>query len=189
MNFSSYLNGESVRNMDVVNWVTVGAFDVPTSESAPVVAAPGRSLAFWLQPYNYFDRVRQTCSATLIPSLGPIHGPIIRGTASEENVAVCVVTCKTCMQRPSSKTFIPESQATWPEACFKRSHGHLAEQLLVLHEQGAASDLYGITVMSPTNYTRRAQPKYETYGVATEFSCVPSKNAAPFNRTEFSAYL
>ncbi|CAL8468966.1 g8507 [Coccomyxa elongata] len=110
MNFSSYLNGESVRNTDIVNWVTVGAYDVPTSESAPVTAVTGRQLSFWLRPYNYFDR-------------------------------------------------------------------------------GAATDLYAITVMSPTNYTRRAQPKYETYGVPTEFSCVPSKDPAPFNRTEFSAYL
>ncbi|EIE26972.1 amine oxidase catalytic domain-containing protein [Coccomyxa subellipsoidea C-169] len=110
VNFSSYINGESVRNTDIVNWVTVGAYDVPTSESAPVTAVTGRELSFWLRPYNYFDR-------------------------------------------------------------------------------GAATDLYGIVVMSPTNYTRRAQPKYETYGVATDFSCVPSKNAAPFNRTEFSAYV
>ena len=55
--------------------------------------------------------------------------------------------------------------------------------------QDAASDLYGIIVMSPTNYTRRAQPKYETYGVPTEFSCVPPNIKAPFNKTEFEAYL
>ena len=62
VNFSSYLNGESVRNTDIVNWVTVGAYDVPTSESAPVTAVTGRQLTFWLQPYNYFDRVRGTPS-------------------------------------------------------------------------------------------------------------------------------
>jgi Cu2+-containing amine oxidase len=57
MNFSSYIDGESVRGADIVNWVTVGAFDVPTSESAPVTATTGRRLGFWLLPYNYFDRV------------------------------------------------------------------------------------------------------------------------------------
>ena len=57
MNFSSYINGESVRNQDLVNWVTVGTFDVPTSESAPVTSITGRSLSFWLLPYNYFDQV------------------------------------------------------------------------------------------------------------------------------------
>ena len=55
--------------------------------------------------------------------------------------------------------------------------------------QDAASDLYGMVVMSPTNYTRRAQPKYETYGVPTEFTCVPPTIKAPFNRTEFDAFL
>ena len=57
LNFSSYINGESVRNQDLVNWVTVGAFDVPTSESAPVTSPNGRTLSFWLLPYNYFDQV------------------------------------------------------------------------------------------------------------------------------------
>ena len=57
-NFSAFLNGEPVRNQDLVNWVTVGAFDVPTSESAPITSVAGRRLAFWLLPYNYFDEVQ-----------------------------------------------------------------------------------------------------------------------------------
>ena len=57
------------------------------------------------------------------------------------------------------------------------------------HAQDAASDLYGIVIMSPTNYTRRAVPRYETYGVPTEFSCVPPTIKAPFNKTEFEAYF
>lgn len=60
MNFSSYINGESVRNVDLVNWVTLGALDVPTSESAPVTSINGRALSFWLLPYNYFDQVRKS---------------------------------------------------------------------------------------------------------------------------------
>ena len=68
VNFSSYINGESVRNTDIVNWVTVGAYDVPTSESAPVTAVTGRELSFWLRPYNYFDRVRGN-AALLLQSL------------------------------------------------------------------------------------------------------------------------
>jgi hypothetical protein len=55
--------------------------------------------------------------------------------------------------------------------------------------QDPASDLYGLLVMSPTNYTGRAQPKYETYGVPSDFTCVPPTIKAPFNRTEFSAFL
>ena len=58
MNFSSYINEESIRNVDLVNWVTLGALDVPTSESAPVTSINGRALSFWLLPYNYFDQVR-----------------------------------------------------------------------------------------------------------------------------------
>lgn len=75
MNFSSYINGESVRNQDLVNWVTVGTFDVPTSESAPVTSIAGRSLSFWLLPYNYFDQVcpRLTCHAAAQSSRRGFH--------------------------------------------------------------------------------------------------------------------
>ena len=59
----------------------------------------------------------------------------------------------------------------------------------MMHAQDAASDLYGMVIMSPTNYTRRSVPRYETYGVPTEFSCVPPTIKAPFNKTEFEAYL
>ena len=68
MNFSSYINGDSVRNQDLVNWVTLGTFDVPTSESAPVTSINGRSLSFWLLPYNYFDQVCLDLTDTGAPS-------------------------------------------------------------------------------------------------------------------------
>jgi len=75
MNFSSYINGEGVRNQDLVNWVTLGAFDVPTSESAPLTSINGRSLSFWLLPYNYFDQVHYClapilCQARVLCTVG-----------------------------------------------------------------------------------------------------------------------
>ena len=60
-NFSAFLNGEAIRGQDLVSWVTLGAFDLPTSESAPVTSVAGRRLSFWLLPYNYFDEV---CAAS-----------------------------------------------------------------------------------------------------------------------------
>ncbi|KAK9823044.1 hypothetical protein WJX81_002929 [Elliptochloris bilobata] len=54
-NFSAFVNGEPLRGQDVVAWVTLGAWDLPSAESAPALATPGRRLGFWLQPYGYFD--------------------------------------------------------------------------------------------------------------------------------------
>ncbi len=59
---------------------------------------------------------------------------------------------------------------------------------IACNKQDAASDLYGSIVMSPSNYTGKAEPRYETYGVPTEFTCVPPRIRAPFNRTEFRSY-
>ena len=56
-------------------------------------------------------------------------------------------------------------------------------------DQDAASDLYGITIMAPTNYTRNAQARYDNHGMRTEFTCVPPDIKAPFNRTEFAVYV
>lgn len=41
-NFSAFVNGEPLRGQDVVAWVTVGAWDLPSAESAPALATPGR---------------------------------------------------------------------------------------------------------------------------------------------------
>ena len=41
-NFSAFVNGEPLRGQDVVAWVTLGAWDLPSAESAPALATPGR---------------------------------------------------------------------------------------------------------------------------------------------------
>jgi hypothetical protein len=44
-NFSAIVNGEPLRGTDVVAWVTLGAWDLPSAESAPALATPGRRRA------------------------------------------------------------------------------------------------------------------------------------------------
>ena len=41
-NFSAFVNGEPLRGQDVVAWVTLGVWDLPSAESAPALATPGR---------------------------------------------------------------------------------------------------------------------------------------------------
>jgi Cu2+-containing amine oxidase len=47
------LNGESVRNTDVVNWVSMGFLHVPTSEDVPMTTRV--EAGFMLKPFNFFD--------------------------------------------------------------------------------------------------------------------------------------
>ncbi|XP_060580799.1 amiloride-sensitive amine oxidase [copper-containing]-like [Ruditapes philippinarum] len=47
------LNGESIRNTDVVNWVSIGFLHVPTSEDVPMTIRV--EAAFMLKPFNFFN--------------------------------------------------------------------------------------------------------------------------------------
>ena len=96
MNFSSYINGESVRNQDLVNWVTVGAFDVPTSESAPLTSINGRSLSFWLLPYNYFDQVHLLPCTHPMPGMRTLHSGLVSILEDRYTQALIICTCDVC---------------------------------------------------------------------------------------------
>jgi hypothetical protein len=80
-NFSAFLNGEAIRGQDLVSWVTLGAFDLPTSESAPITSVAGRRLSFWLLPYNYFDEVRRSSQYHAKPQHACMQLPAKRSPA------------------------------------------------------------------------------------------------------------
>jgi len=44
-NFTAFVNGEPLRGQDVVAWVTLGAWDLPSAEAAPARATPGTRCA------------------------------------------------------------------------------------------------------------------------------------------------
>ena len=47
------INGESIRQADIVAWLSVGFLHVPTSENIPQVTR--EETGFWLKPFNFFD--------------------------------------------------------------------------------------------------------------------------------------
>lgn len=55
LNFSTYMDGESLVDTDIVAWVTIGQHHVPTAEDGPTTATPGHRISFVLHPYNFFD--------------------------------------------------------------------------------------------------------------------------------------
>lgn len=50
-----FVNNESIRNKDLVLWVTSGLYHIPTSEDAPSTPTTGNSLGFALLPFNLHD--------------------------------------------------------------------------------------------------------------------------------------
>ena len=54
--FSSYINPEdSIREQDLVLWITSGLMHYPGSEDAPVTPTTGSTMGFVLRPFNFFD--------------------------------------------------------------------------------------------------------------------------------------
>ncbi|XP_060064118.1 putative amine oxidase [copper-containing] [Ylistrum balloti] len=45
---------ESIKDEDLVAWVTMGLHHIPHTEDLPVTPSPGMDLSFYLLPYNYF---------------------------------------------------------------------------------------------------------------------------------------
>jgi diamine oxidase len=48
------INGESIRNKDIVALVSVGHWHVPTAEDAPVTSTPAGSNSWSLKPFNFY---------------------------------------------------------------------------------------------------------------------------------------
>ncbi|KAG2490346.1 hypothetical protein HYH03_011293 [Edaphochlamys debaryana] len=55
LRFEDYIDGDSVRNTDLVAWVSAGTWHIPVSEDAPSTPSTGASVGFVLRPYNYFS--------------------------------------------------------------------------------------------------------------------------------------
>jgi hypothetical protein len=66
MQFDSMINGEPLRNTDVVAWVSAGLFHIPTAEDAPVTPTTGNHIGFSLIPFNWGDENHATDMADMI---------------------------------------------------------------------------------------------------------------------------
>jgi Cu2+-containing amine oxidase len=51
---AKHIDGESIVDDDIVNWVTVGFLHVPTTEDMPMTVKV--ETGFMLRPFNFFDR-------------------------------------------------------------------------------------------------------------------------------------
>ncbi|XP_045169961.2 putative amine oxidase [copper-containing] [Mercenaria mercenaria] len=56
VNFQGYIDDdESIKDEDLVLWVTLGVHHIPHKEDLPLTTTTGLSPSFLLQPYNYFS--------------------------------------------------------------------------------------------------------------------------------------
>ncbi|NXN97401.1 AOC1 oxidase, partial [Rhinopomastus cyanomelas] len=56
VSFEGFLrDNETIKDQDLVAWVTVGFLHVPHAEDIPNTATPGNAVGFFLRPFNFFD--------------------------------------------------------------------------------------------------------------------------------------
>eukprot|EP00882_Tetradesmus_deserticola_P006545 GHRQ01006887.1.p1 GENE.GHRQ01006887.1~~GHRQ01006887.1.p1 ORF type:complete len:732 (+),score=281.45 GHRQ01006887.1:152-2347(+) len=63
---TDYVDGEPIRNKDVVVWVNSGLYHIPVAEDAPVTTTTGNMLSFSLVPFNWANESPATDMADMI---------------------------------------------------------------------------------------------------------------------------
>ncbi|OCT62742.1 membrane primary amine oxidase [Xenopus laevis] len=92
VNFLDFINGENIKDEDLVAWITAGFLHIPHSEDLPNTATPGNGVGFFLRPYNYFD---------LDPS---VYSPDAVYFQSDQEYSSCDVNSLACLPKTASCT-------------------------------------------------------------------------------------
>ncbi|XP_054449840.1 LOW QUALITY PROTEIN: membrane primary amine oxidase [Pteronotus mesoamericanus] len=56
VDFTDFINNETIVGEDLVAWVTAGFLHIPHAEDVPNTVTAGNSVGFFLRPYNFFDQ-------------------------------------------------------------------------------------------------------------------------------------
>ncbi|MXQ98064.1 hypothetical protein E5288_WYG011738 [Bos mutus] len=66
MDFTDFINNETIAGKDLVAWVTAGFLHIPHAEDIPNMVTVGNSVGFFLRPCNFFDEDSSINSADSI---------------------------------------------------------------------------------------------------------------------------
>ncbi|XP_010967256.2 primary amine oxidase, liver isozyme [Camelus ferus] len=56
LDFTDFINNETIAGQDLVAWVTTGFLHIPHAEDVPNTVTVGNGVGFFLRPYNFFDQ-------------------------------------------------------------------------------------------------------------------------------------
>ncbi|KAM8946117.1 amine oxidase [copper-containing] 3-like [Pelodytes ibericus] len=88
--FSDFINGESIKEKDLVAWITAGFLHIPHAEDIPNTVTAGNGVGFYLRPYNFFNED---------PS---VHSPDAVYFQAHERYNSCSVNPLACLTDTSS---------------------------------------------------------------------------------------
>lgn len=87
VDFSSFIDNETVAGEDLVAWVTAGFLHIPHAEDIPNTVTVANGVGFFLRPYNFFDEDPSFYSADAI---------YFRG---DQDVGACELNPLACLPR------------------------------------------------------------------------------------------
>ena len=96
LDFTKFVDGESIDHEDLVAWVTIGMMHVMHSEDVPNTATPGNSASFYLRPFSYFDED---------PSMSSYDGVVIKPTEKGADIDTLGSPKTTSTCAPKNKPF------------------------------------------------------------------------------------
>lgn len=92
VDFSDFINNETIAGEDLVAWVTAGFLHIPHAEDIPNTLTVGNGVGFFLRPYNFFDQDPSSDSADSIYFRGDQDA-----TACEVNPLACLPQAAACV--------------------------------------------------------------------------------------------
>ncbi|XP_062030852.1 membrane primary amine oxidase-like isoform X1 [Lepus europaeus] len=66
LDFTAFINNETIAGQDLVAWVTAGFLHIPHAEDIPNTVTVANGVGFFLRPYNFFDEDPSFYSADAI---------------------------------------------------------------------------------------------------------------------------
>ncbi|XP_011902151.1 PREDICTED: membrane primary amine oxidase isoform X3 [Cercocebus atys] len=91
VDFSDFINNETIAGKDLVAWVTAGFLHIPHAEDIPNTVTVGNGVGFFLRPYNFFDEDPSFYSADSIHFRGDQDAG-----ACEVNPLACLPQAAAC---------------------------------------------------------------------------------------------
>ncbi|KAM9596478.1 amine oxidase [copper-containing] 3 isoform 1-T1 [Trichechus inunguis] len=90
VDFTDFINNETIAGEDLVAWVTAGFLHIPHAEDVPNTVTVGNSVGFFLRPYNYFDED---------PSFNSADSVYFRG---DQDAGACEVNPLACLHQTAA---------------------------------------------------------------------------------------
>ncbi|XP_067825012.1 amine oxidase [copper-containing] 3-like [Heptranchias perlo] len=90
--FDDFINDESIKNEDLVAWITAGFLHIPHAEDVPNTATTGNGVGFFLKPINYFNNDPSVYSQDAV-----YIDPSKEAEGCEDNPMACTPELASCI--------------------------------------------------------------------------------------------